>query len=118
MASNMACGGAPRPSSILTNPMKRGMLISPSGWWELLSRTYVEPRRVASTSTSEVLQTDREAPLIGIAVPSSPDAPADLLAVDRGRCGLLLFRNVKPHLRRNSHHRHASALSRRTANLG
>src|SRR3954451_3850148 len=54
IASNSACGGAPMPSSIFTNPMKRGMLISPSGWWELLSRPYVEPARGASTSTSEV----------------------------------------------------------------
>src|SRR3954451_23931477 len=56
IASNSACGGAPMPSSIFTNPMKRGMLISPSGWWELLSRTYVEPPRGSSTSTSEVFQ--------------------------------------------------------------
>jgi hypothetical protein len=31
MASNSACGGAPIPSSIRTNPMKRGISISPSG---------------------------------------------------------------------------------------
>src|SRR5581483_2685771 len=60
IASNSACGGAPMPSSIFTNPMKRGMLINPPGWWELLSRTYVEPRGGTSTSTSEVFQIDRE----------------------------------------------------------
>src|SRR6478672_8208996 len=32
MASISACGGAPEPSSILTNPMKRGMSLVPSGW--------------------------------------------------------------------------------------
>src|SRR4051794_14003416 len=51
------------PSSIFTNPMKRGMLISPPGWWELLSRTYVEPPGGTSTSPSKVFQTDGEVPL-------------------------------------------------------
>src|SRR5680860_797287 len=37
MASNSACGGAPMPSSIFTNPMKRAILISPSGWWGVVS---------------------------------------------------------------------------------
>src|SRR3954447_20919567 len=36
MASNSACGGVPTPSSILTNPMKRGILITPTGCWGLL----------------------------------------------------------------------------------
>jgi hypothetical protein len=40
-------------SSILTNPMKRGMLISPSGCRELLSRTYVEWPPGASTSATK-----------------------------------------------------------------
>src|SRR5262245_32134838 len=54
IASNSACGGVPTPSSILTNPMKRGILTTPTGCWGVASRTYVERMRGPSTSTSEV----------------------------------------------------------------
>src|SRR5829696_1155282 len=41
-------------SSILTNPMKRGIVITPGGWWWAGSRPYVERRVGASTSTLKV----------------------------------------------------------------
>src|SRR3954453_16846089 len=37
IASNSACGGVPTPSSILTNPMKRGILTTPTGCWGCFS---------------------------------------------------------------------------------
>src|SRR5215203_3625248 len=40
IASNSDCGGVPTPSSILTNPMKRGISITPNlGWLLLLEPT-------------------------------------------------------------------------------
>src|SRR5690349_8375275 len=44
----------PMFSSILTNPMKRGIVIAPAGWCGWLSRPYVERLGAASTSTLEV----------------------------------------------------------------
>src|SRR4051794_34503537 len=37
IASNSACGGVPTPSSILTNPMNRGMSITPLRWRDVAS---------------------------------------------------------------------------------
>src|SRR5688572_26747841 len=54
IASNSACGGVPRPSSILTKPMKRGISITPTRRWGAASRTYVERWPDPSTSTPEV----------------------------------------------------------------
>src|ERR1700722_16258271 len=55
IASNSACGGVPTPSSILTNPMNRGISIPPlvCGWWT--SRRYVEREWHLSTSIAEFL---------------------------------------------------------------
>src|SRR3954447_11618931 len=51
IASNNDCGGVPTPSSILTKPMKRGILTTPTGCWGCF-HTYVERLPGASTSTS------------------------------------------------------------------
>ncbi|MDX6263313.1 MAG: hypothetical protein QOH84_5001, partial [Kribbellaceae bacterium] len=56
IASNSACGGVPTPSSIHTNPMNRGILITPVSCWSVASRTYVERLRGFSTSTIEVFR--------------------------------------------------------------
>src|SRR3954452_17281748 len=57
IASNSDCGGVPTPSFILTNPMKRGILITPVGCWRPASHTYVERPPGSSTSTLDAIST-------------------------------------------------------------